>query len=104
MLQNAYFLAKVGADTAENEQHFAEIFPRPPGRGRRAQAVLALVTALARACGASPDAAAVGSAAAWEVFTTQDHPVVAFLGVCGTNFQNLNRNIAIIHRTSRKFC
>ena len=23
MLQNAYFLAKVGADTAENEQHFA---------------------------------------------------------------------------------
>ena len=25
MLQNAYFLAKVGADTAENEQHFAEI-------------------------------------------------------------------------------
>ena len=27
MLQNAYFLAKVGADTAENEQHFAEILP-----------------------------------------------------------------------------
>ena len=26
MLQNAYFLAKIGADTAENEQHFAEIF------------------------------------------------------------------------------
>ena len=25
MLQNAYFLAKIGADTAENEQHFAEI-------------------------------------------------------------------------------
>ena len=24
-LQNAYFLAKIGADTAENEQHFAEI-------------------------------------------------------------------------------
>ena len=24
MLQNAYFLAKIGADTAENEQHFAE--------------------------------------------------------------------------------
>ena len=35
MLQNAYFLAKIGADTAENEQHFAEILPigrrRPPG-------------------------------------------------------------------------
>ena len=43
MLQNAYFLAKIGADTAENEQHFAEILPTdalrwcsagaaPPGR------------------------------------------------------------------------
>ena len=28
MLQNAYFLAKIGADTAKNEQHFAEIFPK----------------------------------------------------------------------------
>ena len=27
MPQNAYLLAKVGADTAENEQHFAEILP-----------------------------------------------------------------------------
>ena len=27
MLQNAYFLAKIGADTAENEQHFVEILP-----------------------------------------------------------------------------
>ena len=40
MLQNAYFLAKIGADTAENEQHFAEILPKtgnyPTGpRGRR---------------------------------------------------------------------
>ena len=25
MLQNAYLLAKIGADTAENEQHFAEM-------------------------------------------------------------------------------
>ena len=25
--QNAYLLAKIGADTAENEQHFAEILP-----------------------------------------------------------------------------
>ena len=38
MLQNAYFLAKIGADTAENEQHFAEILPKTtlrvqPGRG-----------------------------------------------------------------------
>ena len=28
MLQNAYFLAKIGADTAENEQHFAGILPK----------------------------------------------------------------------------
>ena len=27
MLKNAYLLAKIGADTAENEQHFAEILP-----------------------------------------------------------------------------
>ena len=36
MLQNAYFLAKIVADTAENEQHFAEILPktrRDPPRG-----------------------------------------------------------------------
>ena len=38
MLQNAYFLAKISADTAENEQHFAEILPkaRDLGRGRGA--------------------------------------------------------------------
>ena len=34
MLQNAYFVAKIGADTAENEQHFAEIY-----RDRDADAV-----------------------------------------------------------------
>ena len=27
MLKNTYLLAKIGADAAENEQHFAEIFP-----------------------------------------------------------------------------
>ena len=27
MQQNAYFVAKIGADTAENEQHSAEILP-----------------------------------------------------------------------------
>ena len=40
MLQNAYFLAKIGADTAENERNFAEILPEigsyPTGRdGKR---------------------------------------------------------------------
>ena len=28
MLQNAYLLAKIGADTAENEQHFAAPDPK----------------------------------------------------------------------------
>ena len=40
MLQNAYFLAKIGADTAENEQHFAEILSKtgnyPTGARARA--------------------------------------------------------------------
>ena len=31
-MQNAYLLAKIGADTAENEQHFAEIGNYPTGR------------------------------------------------------------------------
>ena len=35
--QNAlpYFLAKIGADTAENEQHVAEILPKTGARSRR---------------------------------------------------------------------
>ena len=28
MLQNAYFLAKIGADTVENKRNFAEKFPK----------------------------------------------------------------------------
>ena len=28
MLQNAYLLAKIGADTAENERKFADILPK----------------------------------------------------------------------------
>ena len=42
MLKNAYLLAKISADTAENEQHLAEILPKtgiyrtgPPGRRRQ---------------------------------------------------------------------
>ena len=38
MLQNAYLLAKIGADTDENEQHFAESLSKigncPTGAGR----------------------------------------------------------------------
>ena len=33
MLTNAYLLAKIGADTAENEQHFAEILPKTSATG-----------------------------------------------------------------------
>ena len=44
MLQNAYFLAKIGADTAENEQHFAKNLPKisnyPDGSGRGEAGVL----------------------------------------------------------------
>ena len=48
MLQNAYFLVKIGADTAENEQHSAEILPTDARRApadegvphRRAQQLL----------------------------------------------------------------
>ena len=39
MLQNAYFLAKIGADTAENEQHFAEILPTDGAAGAAERAV-----------------------------------------------------------------
>ena len=31
MLKNAYFLAKIGADTAENERNFAKIWQLPHG-------------------------------------------------------------------------
>ena len=51
MLQNAYLLAKIGADTAENEQHFAEILPKKMDaedkEGRAALLVLRVHLALA---------------------------------------------------------
>ena len=40
MLQNAYFLAKIGGDTAENEQHFAEFLPKTGNDGERADRVV----------------------------------------------------------------
>ena len=49
MLQNAYFdyfLAKIGADTAENEQHFAEILPIGRRVADRTQACSAAVLTL----------------------------------------------------------
>ena len=38
MLNNAYLLAKIGADTAENEQRFAEMLPIGRSAGRPARA------------------------------------------------------------------
>ena len=57
MLQNAYLLAKIGADTAENEQHFA--------RRRRARcAGVAGLPREQRAAGRRRGRRAAGSAAA----------------------------------------
>ena len=56
MLQNAYFLAKFGADTAENEQHFAEILPigrRVADRARGAEHDLELVASFMQVYGRS---------------------------------------------------
>ena len=46
MLQNAYLLAKIGADTAENERHIAENLPKignsptgPPPEAAAAEAL-----------------------------------------------------------------
>ena len=54
MLQNAYFLAKIGADTAENEQHFAEILPKtgnyPERRAAARGALQGLLPELGAAC------------------------------------------------------
>ena len=59
MLQNAYFLAKIGADTAENEQHFADILPKtgnyPTGPVAAASAAAGQRVAQARAAEASAE-------------------------------------------------
>jgi hypothetical protein len=44
MLQNAYFLAKIAADTAENEQHFAENLPKKLATTLRVQKRVTLRT------------------------------------------------------------
>ena len=52
MLQNAYLLAKIGADTAENEQPFAEILPigrRVTGGGEAAGEHLRLMVVVSPA-------------------------------------------------------
>ena len=58
MLQNAYFLAKIGADTAESEQQFAEILPTEArgGRGPPTAAAAADLTLAAAAAVVTSDA------------------------------------------------
>ena len=53
MLQNAYFLAKIGADTAENERNFAEILPKIGNYPTR-RAAVALPTPSLRTSGVRP--------------------------------------------------
>ena len=51
MLHYVYFLAKIGADTAENEQHFAEFLPKtgnyPTGRATAPRASCAALRSAA---------------------------------------------------------
>ena len=45
MLKNAYLLAKIGADTAEHEQHFAETLTKFPSSPERGEGRAAMATA-----------------------------------------------------------
>ena len=54
MLQNAYFVAKIGADTAENEQHSAEILPKTGNYPTGPNAVTGCSTAAAPSWGPLP--------------------------------------------------
>ena len=56
MLQNVYLLAKIGADTAENEQHLAEICQKLATTPRAADATGAAGGAPAGAPGAGDGA------------------------------------------------
>ena len=62
MLQNVYFLAKIGADTAENEQHFAENLPKIGNRrgGRRRTAACGIRRPVVAVQPAYPHAAILG--------------------------------------------
>ena len=46
MLSNAYFLAKIGVDTAEKEQHFAENLPKTGNYGVASRRAVARQEAL----------------------------------------------------------
>ena len=49
MLQNAYLLAKIGADTAENERNFAENWQLDEEHGEPGEGAEAFVCAAVRA-------------------------------------------------------
>ena len=60
MLKNAYLLAKIGADTAENERNLAEFLPkigkrRQEGRGEAARRPQRAAAAAAAAAGLAGD-------------------------------------------------
>ena len=57
MLQNAYLVAKIGADTAEDEQDFAEILPKTGNYPARSRSASSGSPSTARS-GPSPSAAA----------------------------------------------
>ena len=83
MLQNAYFLAKIGADTAENEQHFAEILPKtgnyPTGaRPARLLRMTGRRTAASRSASTPIEVRALG----WRQVSSHfpSHPIEVSLG------------------------
>ena len=86
MLQNAYLLAKIGADTAENEQHFAEILPTDAlccSFSERATSNVLLVQRLRdRGSGVAAHRGAVAEA----------DIAIYFLGLTPPNYRNFIRN------------
>ena len=64
MLKNAYLIAKIGADTAENEQHFAEILPKRRSSRRSGRSGAAGGHAPAGGAGAARGGAGAGGGGA----------------------------------------
>ena len=89
MLKNAYLLAKIGADTAENEQHFAEISWRDvddplPRRRRRAARSATREAAIHRSNPIRPDWQS-RAVAYFDVFCESENEVRRSFRVFGTH-------------------
>ena len=65
MLQNAYFLAKIGADTAEIELNFAEMLPVSAGMGGRGSRTAASGGRGHGSCGAAGRVRVFSASSAW---------------------------------------